>query len=49
MFLSRKGIISQKLELLSGHADEKSPIYRDLALMDVSGEYEEAMRSFPVR
>jgi hypothetical protein len=24
-------------------------IYRDLALADVSAEYEEAMRSFPVR
>jgi integrase/recombinase XerD len=49
-FLSRKGIISPKLQLLSGHAEEKSlAIYRDLALADVSGEYEEAMRSFPVR
>ena len=33
-----------------GHAEEKSlAIYRDLALVDVSGEYEQAMRSFPVR
>ena len=48
-FLSRKGIISPKLQLLSGHAEEKSlAIYRDLARADVSGEYEEAMRSFPV-
>ena len=49
-FLTRKGIISPKLQLLSGHAEEKSlAIYRDLALADVSSEYEEAMRSFPVR
>jgi site-specific recombinase XerD len=49
-FLTRKGIISPKLQLLSGHAEEKSlAIYRDLALADVSGEYEQAMRSFPVR
>jgi integrase/recombinase XerD len=49
-FLTRKGIISPKLQLLSGHADEKNlAIYRDLALTDVSAEYEEAMRSFPVR
>jgi hypothetical protein len=42
--------ISPKLQLLSGHAEEKSlAIYRDLALADVSGEYEQAMRSFPVR
>jgi hypothetical protein len=46
-FLTRKGIISPKLQLLSGHAEEKSlAIYRDLALADVSDEYEEAMRSF---
>jgi integrase/recombinase XerD len=49
-FLTRKGIISPKLQLLSGHAEEKSlAIYRDLALADVSDEYEQAMRSFPVR
>jgi hypothetical protein len=42
--------ILPKLQLLSGHAEEKSlAIYRDLALADVSGEYEQAMRSFPVR
>jgi integrase/recombinase XerD len=49
-FVTRKGIISPKLQLLTGHAEEKSlAIYRDLALADVSGEYEQAMRSFPVR
>ena len=49
-FLTRKGIISPKLQLLSGHAEEKSlAIYRDLALADVSPEYQEAMRAFPVR
>jgi hypothetical protein len=47
---AKKGIISPKLQLLSGHAEEKNlAIYRDLALADVSAEYEEAMRSFPVR
>jgi hypothetical protein len=49
-FLTRKGIIRPKLQLLSGHAEEKSlAIYWDLALADVSDEYEQAMRSFPVR
>ena len=48
--LTKKGIISPKLQLLSGHAEEKSlAIYRDLALADVSAEYEAAMQSFPVR
>ena len=47
-FLTRKGIISPKLQLLSGHAEENSlAIYRDLALADVSDEYEQAMRTFP--
>ena len=49
-FLARKGIISPKLQLLSGHAEEKSlAIYRDLALADVAAEYQEAMQAFPVR
>jgi integrase/recombinase XerD len=49
-YLTKQGIISPKLQLLSGHAEEKSlAIYRDLALADVAGEYEEAMRAFPVR
>jgi len=49
-FLTKKGIISPKLQLLSGHTEEKNPaIYRELALADVSAEYEEAMRSFPIR
>jgi site-specific recombinase XerD len=49
-FLTRQGIICPKLQLLSGHSEEKSlSIYRDLALADVAGEYEQAMRTFPVR
>lgn len=49
-YLTRKGIISPKLQLLSGHSEEKSlAIYRDLALADVAEEYETAMQMFPVR
>ena len=49
-YLTKKGIISPKLQLLSGHAEEKSlAIYRDLALSDVAQEYEDAMRAFPVK
>lgn len=49
-FLTKQGIISPKLQLLSGHTEEKSlAIYQDLALSDIAGEYEEAMKSFPVR
>ncbi len=49
-YLTRKGIISPKLQLLSGHSEEKSlAIYRDLALSDVAEEYETAMQMFPLR
>lgn len=49
-YLTRKGIISPKLQLLSEHSEEKSlAIYRDLALADVAEEYESAMQMFPVR
>jgi integrase/recombinase XerD len=49
-YLTRHGIISPKLQLLSGHAEEKNlALYRDLALADVSAEYEQAMQRFPVR
>ena len=49
-FLTRKGLMSPKLQLLSGHAEERNlAIYRDLALTDISPEYEQAMQSFPVR
>ena len=49
-YLTKQGIISPKLQLLSGHSAENNlAIYRDLALSDVSAEYEEAMKSFPIR
>ncbi len=49
-FLTKEGIISPKLQLISGHADKKSlAIYRDLALTDVSDEYEQAMKRYPLK
>jgi integrase/recombinase XerD len=49
-YLTRQGIISPKLQLLSGHTAEQSlAVYRALALSDVAAEYEAAMRVFPVR
>jgi integrase/recombinase XerD len=49
-YLTKQGIISPKLQLLSGHTTEQSlAIYRELALPDVSDEYEAAMRTFPVQ
>src|SRR5205814_9803503 len=49
-YLTRQGIISPKLQLLSGHTTEQSlAMYRELTLGDVVDEYEAAMRTFPVR
>lgn len=49
-YLTRQGIISPKLQLLSGHTTEHSlAVYRVLALSDVVQEYEAAMRAFPVQ
>jgi len=49
-YLTKQGIISPKLQLLSGHAAEQSlAVYRELALSDVAAEYEAAMQRFPVR
>jgi len=49
-FLTKQGIVSPKIQLLSGHSQEKNlAIYRDMALSDVAEEYEQAMKSFPVR
>jgi integrase/recombinase XerD len=49
-YLTKQGIISPKIQLLSGHSTENNlAIYRDLALSDVADEYEEVMKSFPIR
>jgi site-specific recombinase XerD len=49
-YLTRQGMISPKLQLLSGHAAEQNlAVYRTLALSDVAAEYETAMQTFPVR
>lgn len=49
-YLTKQGIISPKLQLLSGHTTEQSlAIYRELALSHVADEYEAAMQIFPVR
>jgi integrase/recombinase XerD len=49
-YLTKQGIISPKLQLLSGHTAEQSlAVYRELALSDVAEEYEAAMKTFPVR
>jgi integrase/recombinase XerD len=49
-YLTKQGIISPKLQLISGHSAEQSlAVYRELALSDIAYEYEVAMQAFPVR
>jgi integrase/recombinase XerD len=49
-YLTKRGIMSPKLQLLSGHTMEQSlAVYRALTLSDVVGEYEHAMQTFPVK
>jgi integrase/recombinase XerD len=49
-YLTAKGIIDAKIQLLSGHRDRKSlEIYQGLSLADLSDEYQKAMNDFPVK
>lgn len=49
-YLTQKGIVDAKIQLLSGHQDRQSlAIYQDLSLKDVEAEYREAMRDFPIQ
>jgi site-specific recombinase XerD len=49
-YLTKQGIISPKLQLISGHTAKQSlAVYREIAPSDVSWEYEEAMKTFPIR
>ncbi len=48
--LTKQGILSPKLQLLSGHTvEQRLGVYRALALADVADAYEAAMRRFPGR
>ena len=49
-YLTSKGIIDAKRQLISGHRDRKSlEIYQGLSLADVSKEYQRAMNDFPIK
>ena len=49
-YLTAKGIIDAKVQLISGHRDRKSlEIYQKLSLADVNEEYQRAMNDFPVK
>ena len=49
-YLTAKGIIDAKIQLISGRRDRKSlEIYQGLSLADVSEEYQKAMNDFPIK
>jgi hypothetical protein len=44
--LTKQGLTDAQIQLVSGHASKKSlEVYQHLALEDVQGDYEEAVRS----
>ncbi len=49
-YLTQKGLIDSKLQLLSGHKERQSlAMYQNLSLADVEKEYNEAMKDFPIK
>jgi len=49
-YLTRKGILDAKIQLISGHSDRQSlALYQYLSLADVEQEYRVAMKDFPVQ
>ena len=47
--LARKGIADAKIQVISGHAARQNlEIYQELSLAEVAGEYQAAMKDFPV-
>jgi integrase/recombinase XerD len=49
-YLTNKGIIDAKVQLISGHKDRKSlEIYQNITLKDVNFDYQKAMNDFPVK
>jgi integrase/recombinase XerD len=49
-FLTQKGLIDSKIQLISGHKNQQNlRIYQDLSLADVEKEYRAAMKEFPIQ
>jgi len=49
-YLTSKGIVDAKIQLISGHKNRESlSIYQDLSLADIEKEYWSVMKSFPVQ
>lgn len=49
-YLTSKGIVDAKIQLISGHKSRDSlSIYQDLSLSDIEQEYRDAMKDFPIQ
>ena len=49
-YLTSKGIVDAKIQLISGHKSRESlSIYQDLSLSDIEKEYWDAMKDFPIQ
>lgn len=49
-YLTSKGIVDAKIQLISGHKNRESlSIYQDLSLVDIEKEYRDAMKDFPIQ
>lgn len=49
-YLTSKGIVDAKIQLISGHKSRESlSIYQDLSLADIEKEYWDAMKDFPIQ
>jgi integrase/recombinase XerD len=49
-YLTSKGVVDAKIQLISGHKSRESlSIYQDLSLADISQEYWDVMKDFPVQ
>lgn len=49
-YLTSKGIVDAKIQLISGHKNRDSlSIYQDLSLSDIEKEYRHAMKDFPIQ
>jgi len=49
-YLTSKGIVDAKIQLISGHKNQDSlSIYQDLSLSDIAKEYWDAMKDFPIQ
>ncbi len=49
-FLTKKGLVDVKIQLISGHSNRQSlSIYQDLSLSDIEDEYQKVMKDFPIK